>query len=315
MKTLRRWTGRVLLAALAGLLVYAAVAAIAWRDIPAAELEARYGAGSQVAMVEGAPLRYRLEGPAHRPVLVLIHSHYFDMGVWDAWVPLLTRKYRVLRYDIAGHGLTGPDPSGDYTVAHDVKQLAGLLDALGLRDVALVGSSIGGNIAFTFAAEHPERVWGLVLSNSGGLKRSSRQDGSRIPAWCKPLMYLIPPAALDRFVDWMVADDSVDTTAIKSRFAAMWRREGNRAAEFERLRQFRAGQPLELLAGVTAPVLIQWGEANPQLPVENATQFRAALSASRAVEIVIYPGAGHLLPLERPAESAADILRFFQANT
>ena len=313
-----RWIGKALLGLLMTLLLglgaYAAYAHWAWADLPVAPLEAKYGdANLRTASVDGVPIRYRLEGSG--PALVLIHSHYFDMRMWDAWLPALTPHFTVLRYDLSGHGLTGPDPSGDYTVARDVRLLTGLLDALKLDSVALVGSSVGGNIAFTFATQQPARVRELVLINSGGLKRAtSRGSGKNIPAWADYVLPLVPPLALEKFLTWMIVDDALVDDTLKTRFVDLWRREGNRPAEMERLRQFETGEPDALLARITAPTLILWGRDNPQLPVVLSEQFVSKLTNSPRVERKDYAGAGHVLPIERPTESVADTLAFLLGN-
>lgn len=309
------WSGlkRALLALLLALIAYVGYAHWAWRDIPVAQLEPRYGDDDlRIANIDGVPIRYRLSGSDARPVLVLIHSHYLDMTLWDAWLPQLTPHYRVLRYDLSGHGLTGPDASGVYTVARDVALLDGLLNKLQIGDVTVVGSSLGGNIAFTFAAQQAQRVRALVLINSGGLKRANSRSRGEIPSWADHLMPLVPPAALHAFLRWMVADKSAITPGEQQRFVEMWRREGNRAAELARLRQFEPGDPDALLARITAPALILWGEQNPQLPVALATQFAEKLSASPYVERKTYAGAGHILPIERAEQSVTDTLAFLR---
>ena len=75
--------------------------------------------------VDGVPLRYRVEGSG--PALLLIHSLYFDMGMWDGWAPKLADRFRVIRFDMTGHGLTGPEPNGDYSMARDLALIRGLL--------------------------------------------------------------------------------------------------------------------------------------------------------------------------------------------
>ena len=308
---------RALLSLLLGLLVllggYAAYAHWAWRDLPPAMLEQQYGGPTlRSAVVDGVTMRYELTGAAEKPVVVLIHSHFFEMGIWDGWLPRLAPGFRVLRYDLTGHGLTGPDPAGDYRVQRDVNLLAGLLAQLGIERYALVGSSLGGNIAFTLAAQQAQRVSHLVLINSGGLKRKDSRSRGEIPGWADHVMPLVPPVALEKFFGWMIADDRVETPALKQRFVDMWRREGNRRAELARLRQYETGEPEPLLAAITAPTLILWGEANPQLPVELAAEFEQKLTGARRVQRKTYAGAGHVLPLERPAETVRDTLAFLQ---
>lgn len=295
----------------AALVAYAAYAHWAWRDLPVAELEQRYGgAGLRTAVIHGVPIRYQLSGPAGAPAVVLVHSHFFEMGIFDAWLPVLTPQFRVLRYDLGGHGLTGPDQSGVYSVERDVALLDGLLAHTGLERIALAGSSLGGNIAFTFAARQPQRVTHLVLLNSGGLKRADSRSRGEIPAWADHVMPLVPPAALKKFFRWMIADEHAESAEQQERFVAMWRREGNRRAELARLRAYETGNPDPLLAAITAPTLVLWGEANPQLPVALANEFKSKLTAAARVEVKTYAGAGHVLPLERPGESAQDTLAF-----
>ncbi|MGJ8668744.1 MAG: alpha/beta fold hydrolase [Oceanococcus sp.] len=312
-----RWAARFI-----GLLVllvigYIAYASYAWQDISAANLEQRYGDESlATAAVDGLDMRYRLQGQAlgSAPVITLIHSHFLDMGMWDAWVAELAADFTVLRYDMAGHGLTGPDASGIYTVQRDVQLLRGLLDHLGIANSHVVGSSLGGNVAFHFAAQHPEKIDHLVLVNSGGLKRKSSRSGADIPAWADWVFPLVPPAALHRFINWMAADKSVTDDELKTRFVDMLRRQGNRSAELSRLRQFEVGDSSPVLAKIKAPTLVLWGQDNPQLPAELAQEFADKLIRARRLQVISYPGAGHLLPLERPTASVRDTRNFVQAQ-
>ena len=307
----------LLLALLCTALAYVAYAHWAWRDLAVAELAPQYASvDEQTAQIDGVPIRYRLQGP-DAPVLVLIHNHFLEMRMWDQWLATLRPQFRVLRYDLSGHGLTGPDPSGVYTVKRDVDLLTGLLDQLGITDVAVVGSSLGGNIAFNFAAEYPQRCRALVLINSGGLKKASGKpgrSGKDIPQWADFLMPLLPPWALHKFLFWMAADDQAITRPLQQRFVDMWRRAGNRQAELARLRQFETDDPDPILAKITAPTLIMWGQENPQLPAALASEFERKLSAATTVERIMYPGTGHLLPLERPQRSVDDVFAFLQKH-
>jgi pimeloyl-ACP methyl ester carboxylesterase len=313
MKTALRWLFKggaaLVVVVLLATIAYVIYGRIAWRDLPVEMLEARYGGDNlAVATIDGVGIRYRLSGTG--APLVLIHSHFFDMSMWDGWLPTLTPHFQVLRYDLSGHGLTGPDPSGRYTVARDVELLTGLLDHLQWERAHVIGSSLGGNIAFTLAASAPERVETLVLINSGGLKRANSRAGREVPRWADWMFPLIPPIALHRFLDWMIVDADAATPAVERRFVDLWRRAGNRSAELGRLRQYQTGDPGPLLAAIRAPTLVLWGEDNPQLPVAMAQEFVDALRAAPVVRRRTYAGAGHVLPLERPAQSAGDALDF-----
>lgn len=313
---LLRWLGKALLAlfglVLLAIVGYVAYAKIAWGDIAVEVMEAKYGgADLRVAQVDGVPMRYRLSGDG--PAVVLIHNHFMDMGIWDAWADALADQFTVLRYDLSGHGLTGPDPSGRYTVARDVELLTGLLDQLQIADVALIGSSLGGNIAFTFAATHSARTRALVLVNSGGLKRAGSNSEREMPGWADAVFPLVPPAAFKKFLNWFIVDDAVITPELEQRFVNGFRRAGNRSAELARLRQYDKGAPDAMLARVQAPTLVMWGADNPQLPVDMSEEFVAKLTSTESVARKTYNGAGHVLPLERPG-AASDVTAFLEQH-
>ena len=303
------WPLAVVLALIA---LYLLWAAWAYRDIPVELLEQKYG-GAALRKLDagGVALRYKLDGRG--PAVVLIHSNFYDMGMWDGWAQALQGQYRVLRYDLTSHGLTGPHPANDYSMQEDLRLLEALMDALEIRQAHIVGSSLGGNIAFHFAARHPQRTLSLTLVNSGGLKaEAARGRGGGIPSWAYWILRLLPSAACRSFVDWMIVSETADIRAVSERFHAMLRRAGNRRAELERMRQFRYRDNRPLLAGITAPVLLLWGADNPHLPATQTDEFASLLTSSVNVVAHKYPRSGHVLPLERPQKTAADFRRFIE---
>jgi pimeloyl-ACP methyl ester carboxylesterase len=287
---------------------------VAYRDIPVAVLEERYGAPSlSIAQVDGVPLRYRVEGQG--PALLLIHSHYFTMRIWDDWIDTLAPHFTVIRFDMTSHGFTGPEPNGNYSMERDLLLINGLLEKLDVDRFSVVGSSLGGNMAFHLAARQPQRIEKLVLINSGGLPREgARGTGGTIPAWVDYVSYLVPTTVFKSFLQWVISDDTLVTNSMAAEFHDMLRREGNRFAEFDRLRGFDVGEPLPLLASITAPTLIMWGKDNPQLPLQQAERFEQLLTAAESVQRRDYPGVGHVLPIEIPAQGSADLLQFLQGG-
>ncbi|MDH5529927.1 MAG: alpha/beta hydrolase, partial [Paracoccaceae bacterium] len=108
---------------------------------------------------------YDLTGPADAPVLVLIHGLGLTRETWAEFVPVLSHNYRVLSYDLCGHGESVlPDQKPSLTVLSE--QLLRLLDALGIERATLVGFSLGGMINRRFAMDHPDRCDALVILNS-----------------------------------------------------------------------------------------------------------------------------------------------------
>lgn len=107
-----------------------------------------------------------------RPVL-LIHGSGPGVTGWANWrtvIPVLSKQNRVIAPDIAGFGFTERLPGERYSLDVWIKHLTGILDALDLPTVDIVGNSFGGALALAFATRQPERVRRLVLMGSGGLR-------------------------------------------------------------------------------------------------------------------------------------------------
>ncbi len=118
------------------------------------------------AMINGHKLVYSLNGDQNRPAVVLSHSLATSMEIWGYQLPLLTHRFRVLLYDLRGHG--GSEPSGDSCSLQELaSDVAALLDHLQIPVAAFVGLSIGGMIGQVFALRFPNRLSSLVLSSTG----------------------------------------------------------------------------------------------------------------------------------------------------
>ena len=118
--------------------------------------------------VDGVSLALDDTGPADGPALLCLHAIGHDAGDFAHLATRLGDRYRVLALDWPGQGRSGPD--GQPATAARYEALArGVLDALGVRDVVLIGNSIGGAAALRLAVSDAARVRGLVLANPGGL--------------------------------------------------------------------------------------------------------------------------------------------------
>jgi 3-oxoadipate enol-lactonase len=118
------------------------------------------------ATVNGYELAYSLDGHPDRPVVVLSHALATCMDLWAYQVPLLAHRFRVLRYDLRGHGRSAA-PGSTYTFEELASDVAALLDHLQIKRAAFVGVSIGGMIGQTFALRYPDKLSGLVLCSTG----------------------------------------------------------------------------------------------------------------------------------------------------
>jgi pimeloyl-ACP methyl ester carboxylesterase len=100
------------------------------------------------------------------PPLVLIHGAFADARLWDPQWDYFSARYRALRYDLRGHGRTGPSSLAHYTMATFAEDLAALLDALEIESPVICGLSMGGVVAQAFAARYPKRLKALVLAST-----------------------------------------------------------------------------------------------------------------------------------------------------
>jgi 3-oxoadipate enol-lactonase len=113
---------------------------------------------------------YRFDGPPEAPVVLLANSLGTNFHMWDAQAAVLSRHYRVLRYDMRGHGLSDATPPGGAGPGYTLDQLAqdalGLLDGLAIDRVHFCGLSIGGMVAQRCTALAPARVASLILCDT-----------------------------------------------------------------------------------------------------------------------------------------------------
>ena len=294
-------------------LLYITWALIAFRDIPVDVLEKRYGGENlRILNVAGIPVRYKVEGSG--PPIVLLHSHFWTMRQWQPWVDKLSDRFTLIRFDMTSHGLTGPDPENDYSREKSAQIIDALLAEHGIPKASIVGSSSGGAIGFHYAATRPEKVSHLILMNTPAVKVSNETMKRKMPSWGGYLFYLMPTAIFKPFLEFAVVDKNIITDELVEEFHEMFRRDGNRMAEFHRMNAWEKADPAATLARVTAPTLIMWGRENPQLPVSSVQAFKSRLINAEKVQSIIYENTGHVIPVEIPDQSADDAVDFILSN-
>jgi 3-oxoadipate enol-lactonase len=241
-----------------------------------------------------------VEGPTDAPALVLSNSLGSTLGVWDRQMAALVPHFRVIRYDLRGHGAS-PVPPGPYDIADLGADVLALLDILRVDRAHVGGVSIGGQIGMWIAANAPDRVDRLVL--------------------CCTSPRFEPPEAWAARAATVLAEG---TAAVADAVVARWFTPGF-AAEFpgfvREMRDMIAKTPAEgyaaccavvertdlrqSLTSIEAPTLVIAGADDPAAPPEQAERIASAIPRAR---LAVVDRAAHLANVERPDEVNALIL-------
>ncbi len=275
-------------------------------------LESRYlDAPGDLVTAAQWRLHLRDTGPRDAPPLILIHGFGSSLQTWDAWAEGLARNHRVIRFDLPGSGLSLPDPQGDYTDARSVQLLLALMDRLGIQRASLVGHSIGGRIAWTFAALHPERVDRLVLVAPDGFASPGFNYGQppEVPALLGLMRYTLPKSLLRMNLQPAYADPKWVTDALVDRTYDLIRAPGARDALLDRMRQTILLDPTALLRAIAAPTLLVWGERDAMIPYANSADYLELIPDAQRVSL---PEAGHVPQEEAAARSLAAVNAFLE---
>ncbi len=279
-------------------------------DADQTTLRARYlAAPNDLRVLEGVSLHVRDSGPRTAPALILLHGFGSSLHTWEPWARALDRTFRVVRFDLPGSGLSAPDPTGDYTDTRSMLLLSALMDTLGIQRATLVGNSMGGRIAWTFAARYPERVDKLVLISPDGFASSGFEYGKAavVPASLSLMRYVLPKAMLRMSLEPAYANTRAMTDSLADRYYDLLRAPGARDAMLQRMRQTVLTDPVPLLRRIQAPTLLLWGQQDAMIPFSNAADYLRALPHAILVPL---PNVGHL-PFEETPDAALVPLRRF----
>ena len=273
-------------------------------------LEAKYGVSpADYVTAAGLRLHVRDTGPKDAPAEIMLHGLGASLLTWEPWAQALSATHRVIRFDLPGFGLTGADPTGDYTDSRSVQVVIALMDAMAVPRASLIGNSLGGKIAWMLAAAHPERVARLVLISPDGFASPGFDYDKTpdLPAIAKLLPYILPTWMLRMNVAAAYGDRSLLTADVVARYRDMMLAPGVRRAMLARVAQVRLEPPEQLLARVEAPTLLLWGEKDGLIAYSNAQDY---LRAMRDCRLVSFPDLGHVPQEEAPARSLVPVTTF-----
>ncbi|AGN00275.1 alpha/beta hydrolase fold protein [Salinarchaeum sp. Harcht-Bsk1] len=247
--------------------------------------------------------------------IVFLHGAILDHSQWDRQVDALSEQFTTITYDVRGHGRTGRTRRNPYSIELFAEDLGALLGGLDLEQPVLCGHSMGGCIAQVYAARHPERVAGLVLSSTFGPPVLSRSE------WLQRSLGLrstVPPVRV--FGYERVEKAMVGLTELFQREAS---------GDYDAIEALRADAPPMTtdefvkvirsvdsfrrsnvdLAAITMPTLVLYGENEPGFVRQHAARFAATLPD---VAVERLPGSGHASNLDDPERYTETLERFLE---
>jgi pimeloyl-ACP methyl ester carboxylesterase len=295
----------------------ALVSAFVWLYSPdksRSDLETRYlHSRGDYRLVSGITLHVRDTGPRKAPVIILLHGFGASLHTWDPWAERLSADYRVICIDLPGFGLTGPDPTGDYSLRRSSQILSALMDNLGVTQAALVGNSLAGKLAWNFAVEMPARVTKLVLISPDGFASPGFEYGKKpaVPILVRLLPYMLPKALRRTSLAPAYGDPDKLTDETVTRYRDLMLAPGVRKAIISRMEQVMLENPTPLLRRIQAPTLLLWGEKDAMIPLSNAADYLRDIPSAKLVSL---PGLGHAPFEEAPVISLEPVLRFLATD-
>jgi pimeloyl-ACP methyl ester carboxylesterase len=268
----------------------------------------------------GITIEYETFGDAASPPVLLIMGLGAQLTLWDTafCTAIANAGYYVIRYDNRDVGLStsfdDATASPAYSMSDMAADAAGLLDALGIESAHIVGASMGGMIAQTFAIEHPTKTRTLVsIMSTTGDRTVGQPTPESIAALLAP-----PPATRDEAIEAglkirrLIGSPAYafDEQVIRERVAASYDRSFNPAGTARQLAAIMS-QPdrTETLGHVTAPVLVIHGEADPLVTPTGGKATAAAIPGAR---LKLVPGMGHEIPPELHVEIVGELTAHFQ---
>ncbi len=250
---------------------------------------------------DGCPLHVEVEGPEAAPVLMLSNSLGTDLHLWDDQVPVWSRHFRVVRYDRRGHGKSGfiGEPGSMERLGRDA---LAIMDGLRFDKVHWCGLSMGGMVGQWLAAQAPERVGKLILSNTSSYFPNKNFWDERIKAVRERGLAAIADGIMKIwFTEGFIAR-APDTIARMTDMLVATPPDGYIAA----CEAVRDMDHRDLLPKIKAPTLVIAGRHDRSTPLEAAEFMRSRIPGAALTLL----DAAHISNVEQPAVYTAEILGF-----
>ena len=254
--------------------------------------------------IDGAIINYALEGSPASPVVTFSHALGANVAMWDLQACRLRDRYRVLRYDVRGHGASSM-PAGGCRLTDLTGDVRRLLRALGISRTHFVGLSLGGIIGQALVLEAPELVEGLVLANT-----TSRIPAEAVLMWDErariALSQGMGPIAEMALPRWLTEGLRAAVPAAAERIRGMILTT-DPAAYVACYRAIERFDVTERLRDITAPTLVIAGAEDLATPTAAAADMHHGIIGS---ELVVLTAAAHLSNIDQPDAFSEAVARF-----
>lgn len=269
-------------------------------DIPVEELQFKYAPiesgslfktfsymekSSQSSLVR---VHYRDEGPKNAAkIIALIHGTASSLHTWDHWAALLKLKYRVIRFDLPGFGLTGPSSSRNYTLENYASFVHHFLLQIHVPKVTcVVGNSLGANIALIFAGLYPEMTSSIALLAPGGIPTLHYDYNpskvplpfrlAQIPFLSRIFLYITPKFMVTHSLKEVFYDQTKVTDELIDRHYDLLLVSGNRQSFLDRVFILSTVEMKQLnyyariIKSIQCEVLLLWGDKDTWTSITKA---------------------------------------------
>lgn len=253
-------------------------------------------------------IHYQDQGDPKKLPIILIHGMTFDHNMWNPQIKVLKKNYRVIAYDMRGHG-SSKVYDGQYTYRMFADDLKDLMDHLDIEQAVLCGLSMGGAVALRTYELYPERVIALVLSDT-----RSEADSNETKEWRENSIDSIKKNGLKPFTDGFLADT----------FAGESFKTNPEGVEFIRstvlgtdplavcgvlLAQAARTDMTHILQKIEVPTLIMIGENDKFTPISSSRTMKKNIPGS---DLKIIGKAGHISNLENTPEFNRHLTEFLE---
>lgn len=317
MDTARKWLGPLRLSRLLRWALFLGI--LTWLycnwhdDISPRELAPRYTySDSRFITVDGMDVHCRITGKGES--VLLLHNAQSSLHTWAGWTEALSRKYRVISVDLPGFGLTGPHPRGSYSAFMYAGFIDSLVAKLELKKFHLAGNGLGAQIAWFYAADHPEHLNKLILLDPPGFEPRSTPWIvwlAHTPVLNGVMTRITPRSFIEIMLEEVYADQALVTDSLVQRHFELLLRAGNRQAFIDRASVSENRPPVDIIERITTPTLILWGAEDARISPEFAYEFHRRIRGS---VLRIYRNTGHWPQEENPQQTVQDVMAFLEGK-